>query len=88
MVKQLKVSSRRYSTRQRVSNKIEKLINEKHTAYQSYIQNGENKEIFEIFQTIQNMLLSAIEASKQQYYSKIMYIFKSCYETGTFPSEW
>ena len=54
-----------------ISNKIKKLINKKNTAYQSYIQNGKNEPSFRVFQAIQNILLCAIEVSKQQYYSRI-----------------
>ena len=49
-----------------INNKIKNLINEKNTAYQSYIQNGKNKQSLKNFQAIENMLLSAIEISKQQ----------------------
>ena len=32
-----------------ISDKIKKLINEKNTAYQSYIQNGKNEQSFQVF---------------------------------------
>ena len=48
-----------------IGNKIKKLINEENTAYQFYAQNGKNEQSFQVFQAIQNMLLSAIEVSKQ-----------------------
>ena len=48
-----------------ISNKIKKLINKKNTAYESYIQNDKNEQSFQVFQAIQNMLLSATEVSKQ-----------------------
>ena len=35
------------------------------------MQNGKNEQSFQVFQDIQNMLLSAIKVSKQQYYSRI-----------------
>ena len=54
-----------------ITSKIKNLIDEENTAYQSYIQNVKNKQSFQVCQVIQNMLLSAIEVSKQQYYSQI-----------------
>ena len=42
------------------------------TAYQSYIQNGKNEQLFQVFQDVQNILLSATEVSKQKYYSRIL----------------
>ena len=54
-----------------IRNKINKLINEKNTSYQFYIQKGKSEQSFQVFQTIHNMLLSATEVSKQQYYSRI-----------------
>ena len=44
-------------------------MNEKNTTYQSYIENGQNEQSFQVFEVIQNMLLSAV--SKQQYYAQI-----------------
>ena len=35
------------------------------------IQNGKNEQSFQDFQAIQNILLSLINVSKQQYYSHI-----------------
>ena len=53
------------------NNEIKKPINEKNTAYQSFIKNVKSAQSFQVFQDIQSMLLSAIETSKQQYYSQI-----------------
>ena len=41
-------------------------MNEENTGYQSYIQNSICEQSFHVFQAIQNVLLSAIEVSKQK----------------------
>ena len=53
-----------------ISNKIKKLFNEKNTAYQSYIQDDKNDH-YKFFRPFKKILLSAIEASTQQYHKRI-----------------
>ena len=50
---------------------LKKLINEKITAHQYCTENGKSEQSFHVFQAIQNLLLSATEVSKHQYYPRI-----------------
>ena len=74
MPKQLKISSRTlFHTKQFcddrdptwIRNKFKKPFDKKNAACKSYIQNGKNEQSYQVFQAIQNKLLSAIETSKQ-----------------------
>ena len=47
------------------------LINENNTAYESHIQNSKNEQTFQVFESIENIVLYAIKVSKQQYHSRI-----------------